>query len=147
MRLTLTRQTQNDSQTDILRQIHSDPTVSRYISISDNYFEYVTGSENASYYKICFNNELIGGIHSEIDEAVLYLSICIQARHRGKGLATAALKKFISLVPDTVQKIKVSIDETNMPSVKLFEGLGFSKGVQDGELVDYNLDLKYKDIV
>lgn len=131
-----------DPEIRIVKKIHDDPTVSKYISISDNYLDYVTNSENVAYYKIKFHNELIGGIHSEIVGTVLYLSICIQVRYRKKGFATSALKIFISLIPHTVEKIQISIDETNIPSIRLFESLGFSKTGQEEELIDYVLNLR-----
>jgi len=133
---------QNDSEISIAKKMHGEPTISRYISISDNYFDYVTNTENVVYYKIRFHNEFIGGIHSEIAGAVLYLSICIKPEYRKKGFATYALKKFISFIPHTVEKIQISIDETNIPSIRLFESLGFSKTGQEEELIDYILNLR-----
>jgi len=133
---------QNDSETGIAKKMHDEPTISKYISISDNYFDYVTNSKNVVYLKIKFHSELIGGIHSEIAGTVLYLSICIQPQYRKKGFATSALKKFISLIPHTVEKIQISIDKTNIPSIRLFESLGFSKTGQEEELIDYTLNLR-----
>ncbi len=132
----------NDPDTDTVKRMHSEPTVAKYISISDDYFEYVTGSDNVTYYKIKTCGELIGGIHSEIVDTVMYLSICIQPQYREKGFAASALKKFISLIPHTVERIQVSIDETNIPSMRLFESLGFSKAGQEEELIDYILNLR-----
>jgi len=131
----------NDLEISIVKKMHDEPTISKYISISDNYFDYVTGTEHVAYFKIKFHNEFIGGIHTEISGTVLYLSICIQPQYRKKGFATAACKKYIQLTPHTVEKIQVSIDETNIPSVRLFENLGFTKAGRDGELVDYILNL------
>lgn len=131
-----------DPDADIVKRMHSEPTISKFISISDDYFAYITSSDNATYYKIKFCNALIGGIHSEIVGTVLYLSICIQPQYREKGFAKSAFKKFISMIPHTVEKIQVSIDETNIPSIKLFEGLGFSKVGQEEELIDYILNLR-----
>lgn len=133
---------QNDSETRIVKKMHDDPTISKYISVSDNFFDYVTHSNDVSYLKIKIRNKLIGGIQSEIAGSVLYLSICIQPEYRKKGFAASALNKFISLIPHTVEKIQISIDKTNVPSIRLFESLGFSKAGQEDELIDYFLDLR-----
>lgn len=132
----------NDPEIGLVRKMHDEPTVSKYISISDQYFDYVTGTENVVYLKIESHDELIGGIHSETAGTVLYLSICIREQYRKKGFATAALRRFISLVPDPVERIQVSIEETNVPSIRLFEGLGFSETAREEELIDYILDLR-----
>ncbi len=142
MDLILVPLVQNDLELSIVKKMHDEPTVSKYISISDNFFDYVTTAKNVAYFKIKFHNECVGGIHSEIEGIVLYLSICIQPQYRKKGIATSALKKFISLIPHAVQKIQVSVDETNVPSIRLFESLGFSKVGQNEELVDYVLNLR-----
>ncbi len=122
--------------------MHDEPTVSKYISVSDDYFDYVTSAEGVVYFKIKLHDEFVGGIHSEIAGTVLYLSICIQPQYRRRGFAASALKKFIANVPQTVEKIQISIDETNFPSTRLFESLGFSKIGREGELIDYVLNLK-----
>ncbi len=76
----------NDLEIGIAKKMHDEPTASKYISISDNYFDYVINTENVVYFKIKFHNEFIGGIHTEISGKVLYLAICIQPQYRKKVL-------------------------------------------------------------
>ncbi len=141
MDLTLIPFVQNDPDTHAVKEMHDEPSVSKYIFISDNFFDYVVNSENVVYFKIKLYNELIGGIHTEIAGSVLHLSICILPEYRKKGFAAAALKKMIPLIPQSVDRIQVSICETNIPSIRLFESLGFSRVGQEENLADYCLDL------
>ena len=127
----------DDSDLDALIGIHQEPSVSRFISISDNYFNYVTETEGVCYYKIITDGILTGGIHSEINDKTMYLSICIDEKYRRLGIAEKALKKIISINTKSVKTIEVSIEETNMPSVRLFLKLGFQFAGQDNELITY----------
>lgn len=114
-----------DSDLNELISIHKEPSVSRFISISDNYFNYVTETENVCYYKIITDGILTGEIHYEINGKTIYLSICIDEQFRRNGIAIESLKKLISILPNTINKIEVSIDDTNIPSLCLFQKLGF----------------------
>ncbi len=49
---------QSDSEISIAREMHDEPTIAKYISISDNYFDYVTHSPNVVYTKIKIDNQL-----------------------------------------------------------------------------------------
>ena len=46
-----------------LTQIHKLPDISRFLSIGDSYFHYVTNTENVYFYKIHKYNTLIGSVH------------------------------------------------------------------------------------
>ena len=127
----------DDSDLDALIGIHQEPSVSRFISISDNYFNYVTETEGVCYYKIITDGILTGGIHSEINDKTMYLSICIDEKYRRLGIAEKALKKIISVMPCDVETIEANIEETNTPSTALFQKLGFQVSSQDDELVTY----------
>lgn len=142
MDLSLIPLVKNDLDFDIVVKMHNEPTIAKYISISDTYFDYVVNAENVVYFKIQFQNQIVGGIHAEISDSTLYLSICILPQHRKSGLATFALEKLFTLVPNTVEKVQVSIDETNIASVRLFEKLGFSPSGKEEKLLDYALNLK-----
>jgi len=50
-----------------LEKIHKMPSISRYVAISDNYFDYVTNTKGVTYIKIFYNQLLVGGIHIESD--------------------------------------------------------------------------------
>ena len=137
MRIKLSPIKQDDPDLDDLIRIHKEPSVSRYISISDNYFNYITETEGVCYYKIITDGILAGGIHSEIHSKTMYLSVCIDEKYRRLGIAEKALKKIISIIPSTVKTIEVCIEETNMPSICLFQKLGFQFAGQDNELILY----------
>ena len=126
-----------DPDLDELIRIHQEPSVSRFISISDNYFNYVTETEDVCYYKIITNERLAGGLHSEIHSETMYLSICVDEKYRRLGIAEKSLKKFFSIMPSYIKTIEASIEETNIPSVLLFQKLGFQVSEQDNELITY----------
>ncbi|MBR6426697.1 MAG: GNAT family N-acetyltransferase [Clostridia bacterium] len=126
-----------DPDLDELLRIHQEPSVSRFISISDNYFNYVTETEDVCYYKIITNERLAGGLHSEIHSETVYLSICVDEKYRRLGIAEKSLKKFFSIMPSYIKTIEASIEETNIPSVLLFQKLGFQVSEQDNELITY----------
>ena len=52
----------NDSDIAVLRELHSDPSVKKWLSIGDNYFEYCTSTQNVQYIKILLSGVIIGGI-------------------------------------------------------------------------------------
>ena len=126
-----------DPDLDELIRIHQEPSVSRFISISDNYFNYVTETEDVCYYKIITNERLAGGLHSEIHSETVYLSICVDEKYRRLGIAEKSLKIFFSIMPSYIKTIEASIEETNIPSVLLFQKLGFQVSEQDNELITY----------
>ena len=137
MKIKLVQLTKSDPDLDDLIRIHNEPSVSRYISISDYYFNYVIETENVCYYKIITDGILAGGIHSEIHSETMYLSICVDEKYRRFGIAEKSLKKFFSIMPSYIKKLEASIEETNIPSVLLFQKLGFQMSERDNELITY----------
>ena len=78
------------------------------------------------------NNQLIGdiGIHFlDSDAFQVELGCTLNKDHHGKGYATEALKEIINYLIDEWNKHRIiaSIDPRNLPSVSLFERLGFRK--------------------
>ena len=55
MKITIERLLSKDKDLEKLFLIYCQPSVSRFISISDNYFNYVTETEGVNYYKIIAN--------------------------------------------------------------------------------------------
>ena len=102
-----------DPDLDKLASILRQPSVSRFISVAENYFDYVTGTGGVKYYKIIADGVLAGGIHCETDGDVLYPAICIDENYRRRGIAEAALKQLFHIFQDQIKKIEVSIEETN----------------------------------
>ena len=62
---------------------------------------------------------------------------CVDVKYRRLGIAEKALKIIISIIPSSVKTIEVSIEETNMPSIDLFQKLGFQVSGQENELITY----------
>ena len=118
-----------------LMRIHASQSVAKYISISDNYFDYVTNTDKVVYYKILLNSVLVGGIHCEYINRTLFISICIDEQYRRNGIAEAALNKLLLEKTNDVDIIEVSIDETNLSSLSLFQKLGFSQMDKEDELI------------
>ena len=137
MKIKLVPLKQVDPDLDELNRIHQEPSVSRFVSISDKYFSYITETASVCYYKIITNGILLGGIHREIHSKTMYLSICVDEKNRRLGIAEKSLKKIISIIPSAVKTIEVSIEETNKPSIRLFQKLGFQIAEQDNELITY----------
>ena len=120
--------------TDLMR-IHASPSVAKYLSISDNYFDYVTNTDGVIYYKILWNGILAGGVHCEYSDGTMFISICIDVIYRRQGIAEAALNQLFLSQDDDVNVMEVSIDETNVPSLLLFQKLGFSQIGKEDELI------------
>lgn len=131
-----------DSDTSVLKKLHKHPSVKKFISIGKNYFKYVTESENVFYYKILFENNIIGGIHSEINGSKMYISVFISPDFRNRGYGKESVKYVINNFKDKVDTIEVAIDENNLPSIRLFESLGFEFTEKDGKLNTYRLAVK-----
>jgi RimJ/RimL family protein N-acetyltransferase len=78
------------------------------------------------------NNELIGdiGVHFlDSDDLLVELGCTLNKRYHGKGYATESLKSTINYLFDELGKHRIiaSIDPQNVPSIRLFERLGFRK--------------------
>ena len=65
----------------------------------------------------------------------MFISICIDAIYRRHGIAEAALNQLLLAQTNDVDVIEVSIDETNVPSLLLFQKLGFSQIGKEDELI------------
>lgn len=118
-----------------LMLIHNSPSVAKYISVSDRYFDYVTSTDGVVYYKVLCDNILAGGLHCEHSDGIMFISICIDEKYRRHGIAEAALNQLFLMQTDDVNVIEVSIDETNLPSLFLFKKLGFSQIGKENELI------------
>ncbi|MGI6744525.1 MAG: GNAT family N-acetyltransferase [Eubacteriales bacterium] len=104
-----------------LKMIHKMSSVAKFISISDNYFDYVTGTKGVTYYKIYCDDELVGSIHCEKTDGTMYLSICIDEKRRRMGIAEASLNHLFLILTNDINIVEVSIDDNNLPSIALFK--------------------------
>ena len=128
-----------DPDIQILKKIHSLPEIKKYISISRNYFKYVTETENVFYYKVILNSEIIGGIHFEKNGETAYISVCIHPDYQNNGYGKRSVEFILNHFKEIYRNVEVSIDEDNFASILLFEGLGFEKIDVSNGLITYIL--------
>ena len=131
--------TPNDHDLAELVRIHSEPSVSKYISISENYFEYVIDAKDVVYYKIVADGKTVGGIHCEQSGDLVYLSICIDAEHRRLGIAENALRQLFVKLRTNMNTVEISINDTIFPSIQLFKKLCFIEIGKEDELITYRM--------
>lgn len=121
-----------------LLRIYHQPQVSRFISIGDNYFQYVTGTENVNFYKVYASENLIGTIHLEKCKDTLYMDILILPEFQKKGFATRVIRDIQNdIFALGYKRIEISIDESNIASIKLFENAGFVFVSKEDELLNF----------
>ena len=128
-----------DKDIPIILSIYRLPSVARFVSINEeNYWQYVTSTDNVWFYKVFKNDCLVATIHLELPERVLYMDIVVFPQYQRKGIGSKILndigKGKLGLDFD---KIQVSIDESNIASIKLFEAAGFVCVAKDEELLEY----------
>ena len=129
---------ENDTDIGKLLQIYGLPDVSRFINIGDNYFHYVTNTENVYFYKIYIKDKFFGTIHLEKNEALLYMDILIFPEFQRMGLGTKVIRDIQQDIFEiNYDKIFVSIDERNVASIRLFEKSGFLMESQEDELLNF----------
>lgn len=129
---------ENDIDISKLKTIYQLPEVSRYLSISDNYFCYVVGTSGVYFYKVYIDDKLIGTIHLEKQENLLFMDILVFPRFQRKGFATRIIKDIQKdIFKLNYEKIQISIDETNIASLQLFSNAGFTQISKDDELINF----------
>ena len=81
---------------------------------------------------------MLATIHFELGDCVLYMSVVVFPEFQKQGVATTILKDIqAGKTGLDFDKIRVSIDEKNIPSLKLFESAGFVCAGKDEELLEY----------
>lgn len=137
--LTYTRLLSDDDPDVVqLRQIYLMPNISQFLSIGNNYFYYVTHTKNVFFYKVYENKKLIGAIHLEKNENLLYMDILVFPEFQRMGFATRVIKDIQNdIFGFNYKQIKISIDESNAASIKLFENAGFTFVSKEDELFNY----------
>lgn len=125
----------NDRHIDDEKTIYKIPEISRYIDISDNFFDYVTNTENVYLLKILKSETLIGNIHFEIYDDIMYIAIMVIPKFQRKGIAKNAVEYVINNYK--CNKYYASIEEGNNSSIKLFESLGFKYESKEDDILNY----------
>lgn len=124
---------------DILKltTIYQIPEIAQYISISENYFHYVTNNDEVYFYKVYENNKLIGTIHLEIQGMVLFMSILVFPEFQKMGFGAQIVNDIQNGINGLAyERIEISVDERNVASLKLFEKAGFIRMSKEDELIN-----------
>ena len=129
----------DDEDIPIILSAYKQPSISQFISIDEeNYWKYITSSDNVYFYKIYKDDILVSTIHLESDNRVLYMSVVVFPEFQKQGIATTILKDIqAGKFELDFDKIQVSIDEKNTASIKLFESAEFVCVGKDAELLEY----------
>ena len=128
----------DDADISRILNVYRLPSVSKFVSINDNYFHYVTNTENVYFYKIYKKEKLFGTIHLEKNMDLLYMDIVIFPKFQKMGLGTKVIRDIQQDIFNIhYNKIVVSIDESNIASIRLFEKSGFLMESQEDELLNF----------
>ena len=129
---------EDDADVSKLVEIYQAPEIARYLSISDNYFHYVTNNQNVHFYKVYKNDELIGTTHLEQQETVLFMDVLVFPKFQRAGLGASIVKDVQDDIFELGYKsIEISIDEENIGSLRLFEKAGFAFVSKEAELLNF----------
>ena len=135
---------ENDKDIPYLTSVFKLPEISRYISIDEqNYWHYVTSSENVYFFKVYDDKSLVATTHCEVVDRVLYMDIMVIPEQQGKGIAATVLKDIqLGNLVSGFDRIEVAIDENNVASIRLFEKMGFDFVSKEDELSNYVYEVK-----
>lgn len=87
--------------------------------------EELTFEENEEYYKIMYNNEMVGFIGIKNYEKEIYLyRFFIDEKYRGQGIGTIALNKLIDMAKEQDKDMSLEVMGDNIAR-DLYERLGF----------------------
>lgn len=87
--------------------------------------EELTFDENEEYFKIMFNDEMVGFIGIKNNEKDIYLyRFFIDEKYRGKGIGTVALNKLIDMAKEQDKDLSLDVFGDNTAK-HLYERLGF----------------------
>lgn len=87
--------------------------------------EELSFEENEEYYKIIFNNEMVGFIGIKNYEKEIYLyRFFIDEKHRNQGIGTIALNKIINMAKEQNKDMSLEVIGENIAR-DLYERLGF----------------------
>ena len=129
----------DDADIPLILSVYKQPLISQFISIdTENYWKYITSTDNVFFYKIYKNDILVATIQLELVDRVLYMSVVVFPEHQKQGIATTILKDIqAGKFELDFDKIQVSIDEKNTASIKLFESAEFVCVGKNTELLEY----------
>lgn len=115
------------------------PNISRFISYDkEKYWQYVTSTNSVFYYKVYKKNSLVGAIHLEVKDKILYMSILVFPEYQNQKIGSYIIQDIQDRkLPIDFERIEVSIDKTNIASIRLFEKMNFKLFAKEKELFTY----------
>ena len=128
-----------DKDIQYLNTILEMPEISRYISVDKaNFWRYVTSTKNVFYYKVYDEDALVGAVQLELAGEVLYMDIMVIPEFQRRGFGTSIIRDIQNgALPPSFERIEISIDESNIASIKLFKKMGFGFRSREDELLNY----------
>lgn len=129
----------DDEDIPTILSAYKQPTISQFISIDEeNYWKYITNTDNVYFYKVYKDNILVATTHLELACGVLYMSVVVFPEYQKLGIATTILNDIhVGKLGLDFHTIHVSIAENNIASRKLFESSGFVCKGKAEELLEY----------
>lgn len=128
----------DDEELEIIKKNYDKPSIERFVAVDkDNFWDYVTETENVYFYKLYKDGSLAGTVQCELSDKILYLAVVVFPEFQNKKIGTDALKYVIDGKTGLeFNEIQVSVDEKNTASLHLFQKVGFTCICQEDELVD-----------
>lgn len=128
----------NHENKSFLEVLKKDDSISKYIHVSDNYFDYLVTTKNVLYLFIKIEGKLVGSIHIEKLNDTATFSIEILSSFQRMGVASKVLDMLkIDYFQLGVHKYKVTIEKQNSGSISLFEKSGFTYSGDEDNLQVY----------
>ncbi len=129
----------DDKDIDILKEAYDNSSVKRFIEIDkENFWSYVTETENVYFYKVYLGDILVGTAQCELINNVLYFALVVFPLYRNNGIGYDIVKHVIGGITGLhFSRLRVSIDEANIASLSLFKKIGFVQIGRDNLLIDF----------
>lgn len=129
---------------EFLKNCHKIREIEKFIKISDVFFDYVTSTPNIYYYKIIINNKIVGGLHLQVKNQILYCSIWILPDFQKKGVAGCVINDLKSdCFKLNYNEIQAGINKNNINSLSLFKKLDFEETKVEDGIVDVKYVIKH----
>lgn len=126
-----------------LKECCSIPEIEKFIKISDSFFHYVTNTLNVYYYKILLDNKIVGGLHLQVKDDILYFSIWVMPSYQRIGIAEKVVNdlknNYFNLNYDEIQ---VGVAVSNKKSISLFKKLEFEEIKIEEDIIDFKYTIK-----
>ncbi|WP_186758632.1 GNAT family N-acetyltransferase [Echinicola salinicaeni] len=112
----------------------------------DKWFRVKVLSNDCEYYVLELNNKPVGSIRFDIENSgkMAKISYLVDSGHTGKGLGKylleAGVNRFKANMPG-IQKVYGYVLKENIPSLKIFQGMGYEIGCENESEIKFELTL------